>query len=185
MKHEETVRRAEMVKISLKNGTMKLVKRICGVTGEQIADADDEDIQVVNEGLDALLKMAAHSDSDSVVPESRELKKDLSHVDMICKAFINDHEWYDGTNMYAPRCSVYAVLPYGENAKWNYAFSGTSYKESKKLFMPTDAEIQSALDEFKKKGWHAQYDPDCGYYTVFEGTRALGEYQARFTRNLF
>ena len=134
---------------------------------------------------DALLKMASHSYSDSVVPESREIKKDLSHVDMICKAFINDHEWWDGTNMYAPRCSVYAVLPYGENAKWDYAFSGTSYKESKKLFMPTDAEIQSALNEFKKKGWHAQYDSESGYYAVFDGTRALGEYQARYTRNLF
>ena len=81
MKHEETVRRAELIKMSLKNGTMKLVKRICGVTGEQIVDADDEDIQVVDKGLDALLEMAAHSDSDSVVPESREIKKDLSHVD--------------------------------------------------------------------------------------------------------
>lgn len=185
MKHEETVRRAELIKISLKNGTMKLVKRICGVTGEQIVDADDEDIQVVDKGLDALLEMAAHSDSDSVVPESREIKKDLSHVDMICKAFINDYIWYDGTNLYTPRSSVYAVLPYGENAKWNYAFSGKSYKESKVLFKPTDAEIQAALEEFRKKGWHAQYDSDCGYYTVFEGTRALGEYQARFTRNLF
>lgn len=123
--------------------------------------------------------------ASDAVPVSRETQKDEGHVALICKAFISDGRWYDGTNMYAPRCSVYAVLPYGENAKWNYAFSGISYKESKKLFMPTDAEIQSALVEFRKKGWHAQYDSDAGYYAVFEGTRALGEYQARFTRNLF
>ena len=39
--------------------------------------------------------------------------------------------------------------------------------------------------EFKKKGWHAQYDRECGYYAVFQGTRALGEHQALYTRNLF
>lgn len=70
MKHEETVRRAELIKISLKNGTMKLVKRICGVTGEQIVDADDEDIQVVDKGLNALLEMVAHSDSDMAEPQT-------------------------------------------------------------------------------------------------------------------
>ena len=125
---------------------------------------------------------------EDVVPVSKELRKDENHVALICKAFIYDGKWYDGTNSYAKRQHVWERTidnPNGNGAKY-YAFDKGPYdKDSKPLFMPTDAEIQAALEEFRKKGWHAQYDSDVGYYAVFEGTRALGEYQARYTRNLF
>ena len=122
------------------------------------------------------------------IPESKELKKDDAHRELICRAFMWGHKWYDGSNPYAPRQSVWerVIKDTAGNDTTVYDFDKGPYDVSnKKLFMPTDAEIQAALDEFKKKGWHAQHDSDVGYYVVFEGTRALGEYQARFTRNLF
>ena len=125
------------------------------------------------------------------VPVSRELiitQKDDSHVALICKAFVFNGKWYDGTNIYAKRQHVWerTLSDLNGNDIKCYDFDRGPYdKYSKQLFMPTDAEIQAALDEFKKKGWHAQYDSDVGYYAVFEGTRALGEYQARHIRNLF
>lgn len=123
-----------------------------------------------------------------VVPVSRETRKDENHVALICKAFIYSGKWYDGTNLYAKRQHVWERTLEDQNGNGVkcYAFDKGPYdKDSKPLFMPTDAEIQAALEEFKKKGWHAQYDRDVGYYAVFEGTRALGEYQARYTRNIF
>lgn len=123
------------------------------------------------------------------VPVSKELRKDDDHVRLICKAFIYDGKWYDGTNMYAKRQHVWKRTVsdsegYDVEVYSFYDDSGRT-KKAEQLFMPTDAEIQAALEEFKKKGWHAQYDRDCGYYAVFEGTRALGGYQARYTYNLF
>lgn len=124
----------------------------------------------------------ASMEPGDVVPVSRETQKDEGHVALICKAFMWSKTWYDGTNPYAGRSSVYEkTVPTTDGKKSTvYSFSDVG-RNPKKLFVPTDAEIQAALDEFKKKGWHAQYDSDVGYYAVFEGTRALG----RFTRNLF
>jgi len=123
---------------------------------------------------------------EDVVPMSRELKKDPSHVKLICKAFMWDKQWYDGTNPYAGRSSVYEKTVPTTDGKETTVYSFSKVRGNpKKLFEPTDAEIQAALDEFKKKGWHAQYDSEVGYYVVFEGTRALGERSARYTRNLF
>lgn len=122
------------------------------------------------------------------IPELKELKKDDAHIELICKAFIWNRKWYDGSNPYVRRQSVWerVLKDTAGNDVTVYAFDKRFCDVSnKELFMPTDAEIWDALDEFKKKGWHAQYDSDVGYYIVFEGTRALGEYQARFTRNLF
>lgn len=126
---------------------------------------------------------------EDVVPVSKELRKDENHVALICKAFIYDGRYYDGTNPYGIRQHVWkrTVSDSEGHDVVVYSFWGDTggTKAKEKLFMPTDAEIQAALDEFKKKGWHAQYDCECGYYAVFEGTRALGEHQALYTRNLF
>lgn len=130
-------------------------------------------------------EVLASTEPGDTVPVSRETRKDENHVALICKAFIYDGKWYDGTNPYAKRQHVWERTLEDHDFKC-YAFDKGPYdKDSKQLFMPTDAEIQAALDEFRKKGWHAQYDSNVGYYAVFEGTRALGEYQARCTYNLF
>lgn len=137
--------------------------------------------------VDEVCEVTSMKPGDAV-PVSKELRKDEGHVALICKAFIYDGKWYDGTNPYAKRQHVWerTLSDSNGNDVKCYAFDRGPYdKCSKQLFMPTDAEIQAALDEFKKKGWHAQYDKDVGYYAVFEGTRALGEYQARYTYDLF
>lgn len=133
-------------------------------------------------------EVLTHMEPGDAVPVSKEMRKDENHVALICKAFMHDKKWYDGTNLYGPRQHVWELVDTDSegNDVTMYSFWGyDSYKSKKKLFMPTDAEIQAALDEFKKKGWHALYDSECGYYAVFQGTRALGEYQARYTNNLF
>ena len=155
--------------------------------GDVVLSIDPHEGDEEYEAVDETGKAGSMKPEDAV-PMSKELRKDENHVALICKAFIYDGKWYDGTNMYAKRQHVWERTL--EDLKGNdvkcYAFDKGPYdKDSKRLFMPTDAEIQAALDEFKKKGWHAQYDSDVGYYAVFEGTRALGEYQARYTRNLF
>ena len=118
-----------------------------------------------------------------VVPVARNMMKDEDHVKLICLAFMHSGKWYDGTNPYARREAVFKVLP--KEGDPFYRFGEPPYDKSEKQFVPTDAEISDALEVFKKKGWHAQYDSDVGYYAVFDGTRALGDYQRRFTRNIF
>lgn len=123
---------------------------------------------------------------EDVVPVSKQLQKDENHVALICKAFMWDKTWYDGTNPYAGRSRVYEKTVPNTDGKETTVYSFSNVRGNpKKLFEPTDAEIQAALDEFKKKGWHAQYDSEVGCYVVFEGTRAVGEHSARYTRNLF
>lgn len=117
-----------------------------------------------------------------VVPEAKSQKKDEDHVKLVCLAFLYSSKWYDGTNPYGPREAVFKVIPKEGDAFYKFK---PPYDKSEKMFVPTDAEINEALEVFKKKGWHAQYDSDVGYYVVFDGTRALGEYQKQFTRNLF
>ena len=190
MDNKEFVDNAEALLLMMIDRTIVLAERK-GKTGYK--PTDEKWTETVKKALAIAFSKDVgekkESGDDSVVPMSRELKKDPSHVELICKAFMYDKEWYDGTNMYGPRQHVWkrTVSDSEGHDVVVYSFLGDAggTKAKEKLFMPTDAEIQAALDEFKKKGWHAQYDRECGYYAVFQGTRALGEHQALYTRNLF
>lgn len=179
---KETLKRLESAKLVL-------VEERTDPDGNYTAVADQKYEQAVKDALKFAIAGAKDSESadiEDVVPLSKELKKDLDHVKLICKAFMWDKEWYDGTNPYAGRSSVYEKTVPTTDGKETTVYSFSKVRGNpKKLFEPTDAEIQAALDEFKKKGWHAQYDREVGYYVVFEGTRSLGEHSARYTRNLF
>jgi len=183
--NEDFMRKAEMAKIGLENGSLILMEKYCdGRAFGAYRECENGFQDVIKKALEMVL-----GSKNDVVPMSKELKKDPSHVELICKAFMYDKQWYDGTNPYGGRQFVWKRTISDSNGLDVIVYSfwenvgGTKAKE--KLFMPTDAEIQAALEEFKKKGWHAQYDRECGYYAVFQGTRALGEHQAMYTRNLF
>lgn len=53
------------------------------------------------------------------------------------------------------------------------------------LFLPSDSEINDALELFREKGWHAYYDSEMHRYGVSKELHSRGAYVDRFTHWMF
>lgn len=96
---------------------------------------------------------------------------------MICKAIVShmSDNIYDGRNRYAPRvCVCYNI------AKSDYYWG--KLNDPNKLFEPTTDELESAMQEFKKKGYFPCYDNDVCFYKLHKDkSEVRGEYAIRHT----
>lgn len=62
--------------------------------------------------------------------------------------------------------------------------SGDGY-ELVALFLPSFGEVNDALDQFRRKGWHAYYDRELRHYRVCNVHFSAGGYADRFMDWLF
>ena len=99
-------------------------------------------------------------------------------LNLICKAFLNSHKWYDGRNVYAPKEAVV------KTKDGNYTFKDGRHieKDDESLFYPDSAEIRNALAIFKQKGYVPYYDNDICEYGYVESRESIrGEWRLRHT----
>ena len=86
-----------------------------------------------------------------------ELELDPGHVEALCRYLLSNKTIYDGKNFYAPRPSIDGHIP-------------------------TDAEINAALDQFREKGYLIAYDNEvCEYRVCKSKSDIKGEHAIRRT----
>lgn len=102
-----------------------------------------------------------------------------NRIVFICKAFLSKRSWYDGRNIYAPKEYIVKSKIDG-TITFSSIIKDSIYEY---LFTPTEEEIKSALNEFKKRGYFIYYDNDvCEYGYVDDKTKIRGEYAIKHTK---
>lgn len=99
------------------------------------------------------------------------------NVELICRAIMSHmgDNIYDGCNPFAPKvCVCY------DKGNDDYYWGETC--DTNKLFVPSRQELETAMREFKKKGYFPCYDYDVCFYKVHKDkSEVRGEYAIKHT----